>query len=76
MIATKEILISNETTIQNRPLTVSVNVTDGKMDLARISFNGRGEIFSLPVEQIGFLIDVLQETLDEAKKVGGLTLRD
>ena len=76
MINTKEINIVNETMIQNRPLTVSVNITDGRMDLARISFNGRGEIFSLPVEEIGLLIDVLRESLDEARKVVGLVLRD
>lgn len=72
MIETKAILVSNTAQIQNRTLTVTMKIEEGKVDLVRLSFNGKGEIFSLPVEQLSILIDVLQQTEDDCKKVTSL----
>ena len=68
-VIAKQINISNEVLIQGRPLTLATNVTDGKWDLVRLSFNGKGEVFSFPKEALPHFMELLRGTYLDVQKV-------
>lgn len=66
-IEAKLIIITNEATIQGRPLTLVQKIEDGKEDLIRMNFNGKGEIFSFPASNLDALVGLFQRMLLEVE---------
>ena len=60
-IEAKLVTITNDTIIQGRPLTLVQKIEDGKEDLIRMNFNGKGEIFSFPASDLDALVELFQK---------------